>query len=504
MIDNKTLDTTSISGGGKRFSALIKTLATPKFLFFLFFFIYVLIGFYVSFDSIFLIKHIDIYVDADVIKYVRILDKPNITTGFIFKHPLYVFFVYPFVMLLKGIIHDKRLAIIVFQALTSSASVCFMFGITNILSKNKKLALLTTFIYGFGFSSLIYTAIFEAYSYSAFFGLLLLYYCICLVDRGVKKLSVKDVFILGFCGVGTFAIVGSNIVCFVFALIYLLYKMHDKNIKPMLIDLSKILLFFAGILVYTMLYTKLCMPHSSFFFEYSGVKMIKDFWGQAFSVKELLIQDFIAPFTAVDWTINPRIHVKTIPKIILGCNMIKLIIPTLALYIVSFVIGVKNFKNMKYKFFWLICFMILLIHFIYSCNFNSRLAFLFVHNYFYILVLVLGIIWFSVADRFKPALYTFLSLFLGYQIFANPYIIVQMRKYVLLFDAAQKFGVGVMALYSFLITLLLWSVCFFVQKVISKDLLTSSFRDKYFVGILLFLLIGTVSMSFYGMCWWRL
>ena len=89
-------------------------------------------------------------------------------------HPLILFF-QPIILLINGITHNSFISIIIFQSIIGSLCIKYLFKTLCIIRKNKISNLLLSFIYGFSFSTIIFSSTYETYALSALVFILLWY-----------------------------------------------------------------------------------------------------------------------------------------------------------------------------------------------------------------------------------------------------------------------------------------------------------------------------------------
>ena len=143
-------------------------------------------------------------------------------------HPLFLLMLQPIIYIADMLIKNKTLTVLIFQSIMGTGSVGLIYYATSKINKSKKISLLISLIYGFSFTTIMFTSVIESFVFAAFFLILFWSYFIIKMKED-KPLDKKDYFILTILGLFSLGITVTNIVQFAIGLFFLILHKEEKR-----------------------------------------------------------------------------------------------------------------------------------------------------------------------------------------------------------------------------------------------------------------------------------
>jgi len=341
-------------------------------------------------------------------------------------HPLFILFVQPVYMVIKGIVLNKELAIVIITSFVSSLSVIFLYKILNSDKKNDKISIIISLIYLFSFSNIVFTSTPETYNFSALFLLMLWLYYIKKKDKYDKYSQI----ILIILGVFSFAFTITNI--FIFAIVLLLILI-EKKLK--LKDIIKICLLVGVIATCLNIGQKMIWNNTPLYFK-TNIKSETNLYSSKTSiitkginvVKNDYYNSIVAPNIKMYIYSGSTYNNKNYSLIFDSQGIIKTIILTL-FYLCTTILTIKNFRKNKVINIGLLLSIIYntILHSVYGNN----EAFLYSLHFLYLIILLFGINYQSEDNqKIKKLINIFLPIMLIFEIVNNNYIFIKVISYV--------------------------------------------------------------------------
>ena len=179
---------------------------SQSLLFLSFFFIFLTCGLYFTFFNNAILTQYDLVFDAD---------SPRVLGDFLIiqfnhyrvkVHPLLLITLQPIFHFFNAFVQSTIATTLIVQSVVSAINVCLIKSILYKFTENKKIAFFFALIFGFSFSTLIFTITPENYIFGTLISLLLFYY-ISHLALSETMLSKKSIFILSFLSVLAFGII---------------------------------------------------------------------------------------------------------------------------------------------------------------------------------------------------------------------------------------------------------------------------------------------------------
>ncbi len=351
-------------------------------LFLICFFILSILGFYVLTCSRSLDNNIFFGTDTS-----RVLE--TFWYGINFKHdridvhPFQLVLLQPIFYSVYSFIRSTFAATVIVQSVISAVNICLVKSIIYKFTQNKKMALILALIFGFSFSSLIFTIVPENYIFGTFFELLLFYY-MSILFLNEKQLTVGSMFILALYTVFAFGIIPILTIQNFILVLWLLFR-KTKSFKVFIkhfaiFFVSVLVLYFAFLFLQKYTYTENFIIHR-FKFEVINLDYTL-YWGKIVKLfNDLLLYSFYAV------RLNQYYNINGISVIIPDAGFMEYI-PIILFLSILCGCYIKNLKRNKYNDLIFIILGIILLHYcFYSlyCNFE---CFLYTQNIvpFYIIL----------------------------------------------------------------------------------------------------------------------
>lgn len=227
-----------------------------------FFTIYVLLGLCISYSAKF---NDNVFFDAD--NYRAFLDLTEIQYHHyrVKVHPLFLIFTESVVLIINGFINNNALSVIILESFAGACSVVFLYNILEELGINKKLKRITALLYGFSFSTMIFSSIPETYIFAGL-GLICYWYFVLRVSKETYPYDKNIDLLFILFGIICFGITLTNYISYMIGLIYIL-MMNNKNIKIFLKKFIKINIINAASIIVLCIIQKLIWAQCPIFLE---------------------------------------------------------------------------------------------------------------------------------------------------------------------------------------------------------------------------------------------
>ena len=410
-------------------------------------------------------------------------------------HPLFILFVQPIYMVIKGIVLNKNLSIVTITSFVSSLSVLLIYKILNNSGKNKKMNIIISLIYLFSFSNIIFTASPETYNFSALF-LILLWYFYTKKDK-YDKYSQYILVILGILSF-SFTITNISIFCIVLLLLLLEKKLKIKN-------LIKICILVGIIATCLNVGQKLIWNTTPLFFK-TNISSEKNLYATNDSyitkIKNVVKNDY---YNSI---ISPNIHIsinkgstynnKNYSLEFNNMSIIKNIILTI-FYILTGIIVIKNFKKNKFINIGLLLSILFntTLHLIYGNN----ESFLYSLHFLYLIILLFGINYQNEENlKIKKILNIFISILLTIEVLNNNYIFSKVITYTKDILKSNYLLSHLGYLYTYIIEILIIVISIIlitlIIKIIRKVKIESNNNKKWLLTSSLFILLISLESIF--------
>ena len=450
-------------------------------LFFVFLFVYIFLGLCLTYghESI-KASTWDIIYNADTPRIVADLGY-IIDPGKHYRiavHPLMLVLLQPLTSLINAFVGNIIYSIVIFQSIISACNVCLIYKIINNITDNNKASILWALIYGFSFSTFIFTSVPESYIFSMFFLLLLLNYLLELHKNPEKNLSLENILIISFYLIAYIGIVLSNIIIAPFIIFLFLIFHYNKNFAKTFIDFAKIILFTLVGLAFLVLVQKLAYSSSPVFLkgiydsiihksEYSELTYVNTNISLQ-SIKNIIIGLFINSFTALKFSpevvhFSYRNGLADTSFSISNKFLIWQFISIIITYLFVAYSYIKNFFKKYSSFIYIFCTPIIL-QTIFSLFYCNKTPFLFSQNIIGVLIILMAILT-QYANRVIR--YIVLIQLLVYEIIINFFTIFKINYYLNLYSD-KVYNVFIFMIYAAIITTIAM-VIMQVLKVFVKD-----------------------------------
>lgn len=143
-------------------------------------------------------------------------------------HPAFLFLAEAPALVLDGIVNHQRMTVIIMEAFCGSMSAYVFYSILEKKGVDLKVRSLTTAIYAFSFSHLIFSTVPETYIF-ANLGLISYWYFILLASEKQGDFNKKEIFLLCFFGCISFGITLTNYCSYLVGLVYLTSRRYKKK-----------------------------------------------------------------------------------------------------------------------------------------------------------------------------------------------------------------------------------------------------------------------------------
>ena len=143
-------------------------------------------------------------------------------------HPLFVIIFLPLTRVINLFFADRFLAITFIMSIIGAINTCLLYSIFCKIKAKEKLSVLLCLIYGFSFSSILFSIIPETYVISACCFLMFWNYFLKQYQNN-KSLNTKGYIVLIILGILNLAITLTNIIPYGIGLIFLIYKKEEKS-----------------------------------------------------------------------------------------------------------------------------------------------------------------------------------------------------------------------------------------------------------------------------------
>ncbi len=209
---------------------IVSYINNKNILFFIFLFLYLVCGFYLTFNTNTIINKIDVLFGTDTGRVARELGLVYHYHYGLTAHPLYVSFAQFIKAILNVITHSEKASIVILMALAGAFSVELINSILKLITEQEKLSLLFACIYGFSFSTIIFSSIPETYIFSAFINLITIYYILNFTKKNLT-ITIKEILVLSLLGTINIGIQLGNIIFYILYLSFLCTYIYKNNLK---------------------------------------------------------------------------------------------------------------------------------------------------------------------------------------------------------------------------------------------------------------------------------
>lgn len=460
-------------------------------LFFFFFMIYFTYGLYITFFNESIIQQYDIIFNADsprIINDFLLVNADHYRTK---VHPLQLILLQPIFLVINTFLHSPKAALLMGQAICSAATVIFIKNILYLWTNNHKISLLVSIIYGFSFSTLVFTSIPETYIFAAFFNALLFYY-LSLMYTKTSELTNSNYLVIAILTVFAFGIIPISIIS---NFILILFLLKGKiSVKIILKLFCLMLMLFTSLT----LIQKLAHPFSPIFFK-GAVSEDINYTNSDINFKKI---GFVSRGMFVESLYSLKL-VKTentqLPNGLLFFaseqNCIKFI-PAVLIFgfmLAGFLLKKRMFLDKMNMITSLS--LILFINFVQSYFYGASIAFLYSQNSLLYLIILLGIILAKLSSKISSGL---CIAFILYQSIVNIPALSIIEKHVR-FGSIKHYHFGLWLLYAFISTIILYLILRFATKLINNALLELSIERKYFYYLIIFIIFILINSVFLSM-----
>ncbi len=410
-----------------------------------------------------------------------------------YAHPLIPLSVAPVFYFVKGIFASTRASAISVLPVVASLNIVMLFSLLKKLTNNTRISLLTALVYGFGFSTIIFSTLFENYIFSAFFNFVLLFYAISIKDNN-KKLTNIEIFTLALLTIFSFGINLINVVTCLFIVVFVVF-LKRKDIKSFLINILKYIFVFA-VLCTTLVSLQKFSYGTRFFtgaFSFENGKITHNAierWGDKEAsiekIKTVFQYNLVMPFYCLKlkniskprkafWDYRKDLNNTSVEKqeyyyvpvwLKDKCNPSHFIIASIFL-LMHIVFYIKQNKKIQNKSIIKLLFSIVCLNIMFNYFFDVNEGFLFSQNFFIFLVLLLGLVASNVKNKYIEYIYGGFVVFLVYK---NCHYLMKIKK-ILSLNMTNHYSFFRYIFFAFIVTLFFGFLIYLFKKIIKKDLL---------------------------------
>lgn len=195
-------------------------------LFSVFFSFYIFLGLCISYAVNF---DADIFFGADNARAFLDLTEIEYSHYRIKVHPLFLIFTQPVTLLLNGIVNNKGLSVIIMESFAGACSVVFLYNILKKLEVQDKLQVVLSCLYGFAFSTMIFSSVPETFIFAGL-GLISYWYFVLLVSAEEYPFNKNIKIMFVFFGIISFGMTLTNYISYFVGVVYIfLVKIKDKK-----------------------------------------------------------------------------------------------------------------------------------------------------------------------------------------------------------------------------------------------------------------------------------
>lgn len=415
------------------------------------------------------------------------------------KHPLIYIVLRPFFLLFNALFNSPRAGTLFMQALVGSSTVCLIYTVINKLIQRKNISLFLSLIYGFSFSTFIFSSVYEFYIYSGFFNTLLIYY-VSIFWNDNKPLKITDYLLLAILvmfssGVITITCIANTV------LVFSLFIRKNQKFKNFIYWFLFVIILYA----FNLLFVKL--GYSQFLVDTPGNTMPSfintdyDLNRFLLSLKAIFVQSFYGLNTVIG-----RVHeIYNFEGLYFADKQpFLLYIPSLLLISVIIYGFIKNIKILKSS----IALPLILITVIniFECYFyNTKHSFLYSQNVLPYLIILIGILFCRFSDKF---INIFCSLFLLWQLICIIHILPFLEIYLILqiYEITKNAHnindtLFISFIYSLISVIVFGIIIFILKKYILKDKTGISAENKirfYVFGAYFYMIIVFVYTAIFN------
>lgn len=469
-----------------------------KVLFFSFFFVYLSFGLYLTFfNHSFLILNINLPGGQELLgidsyrvydDYIQVLN-PRYDHYRICVHPLFLLLSQPLVSIIEAIVKSPRAAVLIFQSILASSTLCLMYSTLKLLSEKPKLSFLMTLIFGFSFSTMVFSSLPETYMMASFFNMLILYYIVRLINNKPSNLNFKNILSISLLCLASIGIELANIICLFILINYLIIKIYKKDLKNIFLTNLKIFGIIFVLLISLSLLQK-AGYNSPAFFLHNKSDIYKENLNQetrfmnfkmhSQNVHFMLRGTYVECFYAIKTTIldNYRIFIfQTHQKF-------TRFIPAIIFLALPLIFYLRNIKKYKYNSLILVFFSFLAIYSISNLFYANHECFLMSQNYLPYFIVLLTLLMAQHSGRLFEII---CGLFLLYIIPVNIHTLLKMEHF-LTYNQEKQYAFAVWIIYALICTILIGLIGFIIKKFVRKDILDLPVEQKYFLYTSLYFL----------------
>ena len=448
-------------------------------IFFSFFILYFTIGLYFSFFNDIISATCDVFFDMDSSHFYLLSRTNDYFFENFYKHPLIYIIMRPFFLIFNALFNSPRAGTLFMQALAGSSTVCLIYTVINKLIQRKNISLFLSLIYGFSFSTVIFSSVYEFYIYSGFFNTLLIYYA-SIFWNDSKPLKIADYILLSLLLIFSSGII--TVTCIAnTVLVFSLFIRKNQKFKNFIYWFLFLIILYA----LNLLFVKI--GYSRFFVDTSVtspdglpsyLQTNYDLGRFLLSLKTVFAQSFYGLNTEIG-TVHEFYNTEGL--FFADKQPILIYFPAL-LFIFVIICGfIKNIKLIKSS----IALPLILITIvnIFECYFyNTKYSFLFSQNILPYLIILTGILFCRFSDKF---INIFCSLFIFWQILSALNILPYLYQYAVLRTAELSERVNFLSgnlfkcfLYALISVIVFGIIIFCLKKYILKDKSNSLPEDK--------------------------
>lgn len=465
------------------------------FLFTCFLVMFLFFGQLLTYNYDFLTNVFDVYFWADTPRVIEDLAKfgGNHSHYHSMVHIFIVFFINPLVSILQSIIHNNVQSIVILESVIGSACVCIVYSILNCITHKKQIALTFAVLFGFSFSTILFSAIPESYIFSAFFQLIFWRYIVQLVyiDKP-EKLSVINILTLSLLGVISQEMIFSNFILFLIGIIYLLREIYQHNFKKCALNFFYVLA--ASLVIFQIIYAiqTLTWGHITNIFDvitnYRTTGLCGDFryMNLHFTLEKFantLTQTLASPIALAQVYMWPNENENTLSLPVFAVDdqfSIWNLITLFSFYLLPLVFFIKKFKNFPNK--GLIVALISIVatsfifHMFYGYTIGPSESILFSQNYLYAVFIALGLI---ISEVNSEKVLLIFRLLIQYVLILNIFQIFKIKQYLYYLTLLKNNDFAGYLIFALILTVIIVTAHLVSKKFVHPEVINKPLCKKF-------------------------
>lgn len=205
-------------------------------LFIIFLTLYLFCGMRLTYSHVFTDN---IYFGADNYRVYQDLSVINCWHYRLRLHPLFLILCQGPALIITGITNYSPLTVIILEAFAGSMSVVFLNKILEVLKIERAVRGITTVLFGFSFSNLIFSSISESFMFACAV-LTGFWYFILIMSGREGKINKEEAFVLSFFGLAAFGITITNYIWYIIGIGYLVRCRYKNGRRKSFFQLIRI------------------------------------------------------------------------------------------------------------------------------------------------------------------------------------------------------------------------------------------------------------------------